>query len=107
MVICQIYDEIGCSLEESIGKETAVRFVAEGAKVVINGRDRSKLEAAALEIDPTGNNILVSVRDIALPETGTALVDATLSRFGKLDVLVNNAGVFNPKPLPGTYRSGL
>ncbi|NLS19617.1 SDR family oxidoreductase [Rhizobium sp. P40RR-XXII] len=81
-----------------IGKETAARFVAEGAKVVINGRDPAKLEAAAREIDLSGQNIAVSAGDIADPATGAALVDVTVSKFGKLDILVNNAGVFNPKP---------
>lgn len=81
-----------------IGKETAARFVAEGASVVINGRDQAKLEAAAREIDPTGQNIDISAGDIADPATGAALVDKAVSRFGRLDVLVNNAGVFNPKP---------
>ncbi|SCY88562.1 SDR family NAD(P)-dependent oxidoreductase [Rhizobium sp. NFACC06-2] len=81
-----------------IGKEAAARFVAEGAKVAINGRDLAKLEAAAKDIDPSGRNIVVSAGDIAKPETGAALVDAAVSAFGKLDVLVNNAGVFNPKP---------
>lgn len=81
-----------------IGKETAARFVAEGAKVAINGRDSAKLEAAATEIDPSGKNILVSAGDIARPETGAALVEAAVNGFGGLDVLVNNAGVFNPKP---------
>ncbi|WFU11854.1 SDR family NAD(P)-dependent oxidoreductase (plasmid) [Rhizobium sp. CB3090] len=81
-----------------IGKETAARFIAEGAKVAINGRDLAKLEAAAREIDASGKNVLVSAGDIANPATGAALVDAAVSRFGQLDVLVNNAGVFNPKP---------
>lgn len=81
-----------------IGKEAAARFLAEGAKVAINGRDLAKLEAAAKEIDPSGKNVIVSAGDIAKPETGAALVDAAVSGFGKLDVLVNNAGVFNPKP---------
>jgi NAD(P)-dependent dehydrogenase (short-subunit alcohol dehydrogenase family) len=81
-----------------IGKETAARFVAEGARVAINGRNLVKLEAAAREIDPGGRNVIVSAGDIATPATGAALVDAAVSRFGKLDVLVNNAGVFNPKP---------
>lgn len=81
-----------------IGKETAARFVAEGAKVVINGRDGAKLEAAAREIDPRGQTVITSVGDIAKPATGAALVDTAVSRFGKLDVLVNNAGVFNHKP---------
>ncbi|MBO9653410.1 MAG: SDR family oxidoreductase [Agrobacterium tumefaciens] len=81
-----------------IGKEAAARFLVEGAKVAINGRDLAKLEAAAKEIDPSGQNVVVSAGDIAKPETGTVLVDVAVSRFGKLDVLVNNAGVFNPKP---------
>ncbi len=81
-----------------IGREAAARFVAEGAKVVINGRDREKLAAAAKAIDASGSRVVVSAGDIARPETGAALVEAAVSRFGRLDVLVNNAGVFNPKP---------
>jgi len=81
-----------------IGKETAARFVAEGGSVAINGRDSAKLEAAAREIDPTGQRVVVSAGDIADPATGAALVEAAVARFGRLDVLVNNAGVFNPKP---------
>lgn len=81
-----------------IGKETAARFAAEGAKVVINGRDLAKLEAAARDIDPIGDNVIVCAGDIAQPATGTALVNLAVATFGKLDVLVNNAGVFNPKP---------
>jgi NAD(P)-dependent dehydrogenase (short-subunit alcohol dehydrogenase family) len=81
-----------------IGKEAAARFVAEGAKVAINGRDRAKLEAAAREIDPGGRNVVVSAGDIASPQTGAALIEAAVKHFGGLDILVNNAGVFNPKP---------
>lgn len=81
-----------------IGKEAAARFVAEGAFVVINGRELAKLEAAAREIDPSGQRVAVSAGDIADPATSAALVDRAVARFGGLDVLVNNAGVFNPKP---------
>ncbi|MGC9199196.1 MAG: SDR family NAD(P)-dependent oxidoreductase [Acidobacteriaceae bacterium] len=81
-----------------IGKETARRLVAEGAKVAINGRNQQKLEAAARQIDPSGQNVAILAGDIALPSTGQALVDLAVNRFGRLDILVNNAGVFNPKP---------
>src|ERR1700761_525302 len=81
-----------------IGKQTARQLVAEGAQVAINGRNKEKLEAAAREIDPSGNNIAISAGDIALPATGQALVDLAVERFGRLDILINNAGVFNPKP---------
>ncbi|XXY45920.1 SDR family NAD(P)-dependent oxidoreductase [Sorangium sp. So ce269] len=81
-----------------IGREAAARFVAEGASVALNGRDRFKLEATAREIDSSGTKVVVLAGDIADPATGAALVDLAVSSFGKLDVLVNNAGVFNPKP---------
>lgn len=81
-----------------MGKEVATRFVAEGGSVVINGRDAVKAEAAAREIDPTGTHIAVYVGDVSLPATGEALVKTALDRFGRLDVLFNNAGIFAPKP---------
>jgi len=81
-----------------IGKEVATRFVAEGGSVVINGRDVAKAESAAREIDPTGQRVAVQTGDIALPATGEALVKTALDRFGRLDVLFNNAGIFAPKP---------
>ena len=81
-----------------MGKEVATRFVAEGGSVVINGRNGPKAEAAAREIDPTGTRVAVYVGDVALPATGEALVKTALDRFGRLDVLFNNAGIFSPKP---------
>ena len=81
-----------------IGKEVAKRFLAEGGKVVIGGRDAAKLEAAAQEIDASGANVATLAGDIARPETGAALVELAERRFGGVDVLVNNAGVFRPKP---------
>jgi NAD(P)-dependent dehydrogenase (short-subunit alcohol dehydrogenase family) len=81
-----------------IGKEVARRFVAEGGRVVVNGRNAAKTEAASKEIDPSGERAVAHVGDIALPSTGRALVKAAVDRFGQLDVLFNNAGIFGPKP---------
>lgn len=81
-----------------IGKEAARRFVSEGGSVVINGRDAEKLANAAMEIDPTGRRVATHPGDIADPRTGKTLVEAATTRFGRLDVLFNNAGVFRPKP---------
>ena len=81
-----------------MGKEVAIRFVAEGGSVVINGRDAAKAAAAAHEIDPTGKRVAMHVGDVALPATGEAVVKTALDRFGRLDVLFNNAGIFAPKP---------
>src|SRR5258705_488602 len=81
-----------------IGKEVATRFVAEGESVVIIGRDAAKAEAAAKQIDVTGKRAIAHVGDISLLATGQAAVKAALDRFGRLDVLFNNAGIFGPKP---------
>lgn len=81
-----------------IGKEVARRFVAEGGFVVVNGRDAGKAEGAAKEIDPTGKRIAVHAGDISLPTTGDVLVQTAIDRFGRLDVLFNNAGLFKPVP---------
>src|SRR3984893_2726375 len=81
-----------------MGKEVATRFVAEGGSVVVNGRDAAKTEAAACQIDASGKRAVAYVGDVALPATGQALVKTTIDRFGRLDVLFNNAGIFAPKP---------
>jgi NAD(P)-dependent dehydrogenase (short-subunit alcohol dehydrogenase family) len=81
-----------------IGKELATRFVAEGGSTVIVGRDAAKAEATAKEIDATGKRVVAHAGDIALPATGEAVVKTAIDRFGRLDVLFNNAGIFGPKP---------
>jgi len=81
-----------------IGKATAAQLVAEGASVVIGGRDEEKLVAAAAEIDPTGQNVAYVAGDISRPSTSQQLVDLAESRFGGLDILLSNAGIFAPKP---------
>jgi len=81
-----------------MGKEVARRFVAEGGRVVVNGRNAAKTEAAAKGIDPTGKLAVAQIGDVASPATGEAAVKVALDRFGRLDVLFNNAGIFTPKP---------
>jgi NAD(P)-dependent dehydrogenase (short-subunit alcohol dehydrogenase family) len=81
-----------------IGKETAKRLVAEGASVVLSGKDEAKLHSAAKEIEAGADQVHVLAGDIAKPATGAALVERAEREFGGLDILVNNAGVFRPKP---------
>lgn len=81
-----------------IGKQTAIQLVAEGASVVINGRDETKLTSAAAEIDPTGQRVKIVPGDIGSPEVGKRLANQAEESFGGLDILVNNAGIFAPKP---------
>lgn len=81
-----------------IGKEVATRLVRAGAKVVIGGRDEAKLQRAAAEIDPTGASVRIFAGDIAAPATAAGLVNVATQAFGGVDILINNAGVFQPKP---------
>jgi NAD(P)-dependent dehydrogenase (short-subunit alcohol dehydrogenase family) len=80
-----------------IGREAAKTLVAEGAKVVINGRRAAKLEEAARDIDPTGRSVAILAGDISDVRTAAALADLAEERFGGVDILINNAGIFAPK----------
>jgi meso-butanediol dehydrogenase/(S,S)-butanediol dehydrogenase/diacetyl reductase len=83
-----------------IGAATAKRFLGEDAWVVLNGRNRNKLENTVAGLDAT--RFLLHDGDISDQKYAQALVDATVARFGGIDVLVNNAGVFAGGPLPKT-----
>ncbi|QWU16464.1 short chain dehydrogenase [Paenibacillus sophorae] len=81
-----------------IGKATAIELVKQGANVVINGRREEALAEAAREIDPTGEHVHSVAGDIADPETAGRVIAEGLARFGRIDTLINNAGVFLAKP---------
>jgi NAD(P)-dependent dehydrogenase (short-subunit alcohol dehydrogenase family) len=68
-----------------IGKEAAKVLIAEGAKVVINGRSLKKLEDTAQEIDPTREHIRCVAGDIGLAETRRRLVETAEMDFGGID----------------------
>ena len=81
-----------------IGLAAAKQLVEAGARVVINGRTESKLHKAAQEIDATGESVAVYAGDIAQVGVASGLVEYALSRYGRVDILINNAGVIAPKP---------
>lgn len=81
-----------------IGREVARRLVALGASVVIGGRDVQKLAQTARDIDPDGSKVRCFAGDIASTATSAALVELATQAFGGVDILINNAGVFRPKP---------
>ncbi len=75
-----------------IGRATAHAFAASGARVAICGRRPEPLEAVREELDRSGAECLAFPCDLREPQQVAALLDATLERFGAIDVLVNNAG---------------
>ncbi|SRR6266540_4003408 len=80
-----------------IGKATAVAFAAEGANVVLTSRNQDALDEVAKEITAAHPDVgvLAHAAHAAEPEQAGACVDAAIARFGRIDVLVNNAGT-NP-----------
>ena len=81
-----------------LGKASAKALGAEGANVVLNGRDESRLEAAAEEIrSEVSGHVIVHPGDITDPKAISALVDRTVSEFGGIDHVVTSAG--GPPPM--------
>jgi len=76
-----------------IGAAIAAALAEGGAAVVVAARDADRLERAAKDLAATGASIAAIVADVASREDCDRLVDATKQRFGRLDVLVNNAGI--------------
>lgn len=76
-----------------IGKACAQVFGENGSKVVITGRNQSKLDEASQELKAKGIEVLAVVADVALEEDNKKLIDQTIKEFGQIDVLINNAGI--------------
>lgn len=76
-----------------IGAATARRLAREGAAVALVARRRERLEQLADEIAILGGTALVVEADLTRPELAEEAVTQTLDRLGRLDVLVNNAGI--------------
>ncbi|WP_215764388.1 SDR family NAD(P)-dependent oxidoreductase [Gluconobacter sp. P1D12_c] len=74
-----------------IGHATALRFLDEGAHVILVDRDQEKLDEVMKSLDP--NKATASLTDISKPDEVQKLLGLTKQTFGTLDVLVNNAGV--------------
>ena len=84
-----------------IGRGIAELFVREGARVALMARRRDVLEGAAAELGQP-DRVLTVVGDVGDPNDAQRLVDATLSRFGRLDTLVANAGIHRVVPFLDT-----
>ena len=82
-----------------IGFETARLFVAEGAKVIITGRNRETLDAAAKVLGPNAIALVADVTDVAATE---AAIAKGVEKFGKLDIVFANAGIPGNTPVGKT-----
>lgn len=76
-----------------LGREIAVAAARDGANVVLGARTEANLEAAAAEIDPSGERVAWAVTDITDREQCRALATTAADRFGRVDALVNCAAL--------------
>jgi len=77
---------------QGIGRGLAVGLAREGAKVAINGRKMEKLETVAREIEERGGEVFPYPADLRDFEQVSAMMQRVKERFGRIDVLINNAG---------------
>lgn len=76
-----------------LGKSVALLLASEGASVIGTGRNEERLQAVAEEAKANGGEMSVFIADQSEPQQCEAAIEAAVSRYGKLDVLINNAGV--------------
>ena len=79
-----------------IGAATAIAFAKAGAKVVLAARSNADIERIAAQIRDAGGEAIAVASDVARYNDVAAVVEAATSTFGRLDIIVNNAGVIDP-----------
>ena len=82
-----------------IGEATALALARAGARVAIAARRRDRLDGVARRIADLRSESLVLQADVARPEEAESIVGRTVERWGRLDVLVNNAGMMLLSPI--------
>ncbi|HKW91268.1 MAG TPA: SDR family oxidoreductase [Methylomirabilota bacterium] len=75
-----------------IGRAAALMLAAEGAQVVVAGRRKPPLDEVVGEIARVGGRAVARACDVGRPTEGRALAEWTIAQYGRVDVLVNNAG---------------
>ena len=83
----------------NIGRATALMMAAEGANIVVNARsNRDEAEATAAAVEELGVKALPVLADVSQKDQVDAMIDAAISTFGRVDILVNNAAIRPHKP---------
>ncbi|GAB2554287.1 SDR family NAD(P)-dependent oxidoreductase [Kribbella endophytica] len=90
-----------------IGRAIAETFGACGADVVLVGRDLDRLTQAADQVNAAGGTAHPAVLDLATEDAAEDLIAASLARYGRIDVIVHNAGIFDFQPFDQTPAASL
>jgi 3-oxoacyl-[acyl-carrier protein] reductase len=81
---------------QGIGYAIALAFAREGANIVVTARSADRLRALAAEAESLGVDALAAPADIGVESEINAVAEAAISRFGAIDILVNNAAIIQP-----------
>lgn len=76
-----------------IGRAIALTLAADGADVVINDMVEETAKKTAAQVEALGRKALVTIGSVASAQDVEAMVDATLEKFGRVDIMINNAGI--------------
>ncbi len=82
---------------KGIGRACAYAFAEEGANVAVTGRTLDELEATAAQVGEIGTEALVCQSDFTDREQVAGIVPSVLDKFGRIDILVNNAAIIHPR----------
>ena len=82
-----------------MGRDSAKLFAAEGAKVVVCGRNEERAKAVVDDIKADGGEAIFVIVDMANLDEVPKIFDATMEEYGTIDILFNNAGVLSMSPL--------
>jgi NAD(P)-dependent dehydrogenase (short-subunit alcohol dehydrogenase family) len=82
---------------QGLGRALALAFAREGARVAINARSEDSIGPVAEEVEDAGAEVLALAADVSKSTDVERMVGETVERFGKIDVLVNNAGLLGPR----------
>ena len=83
-----------------IGSATAALLAKEGATVVLTGRNQARGDQIAQAITEAGGRAIFLRADVRVADDCRQVIEQTLERFGRIDVLFNNAGVYHPRTVP-------
>jgi len=79
-----------------IGRAIAKKFASEGAAVLLTARTKTEIDAVAEEIRKAGGRAEALVADVSSEKDCERIVDAAKTAFGRVQILVNNAGIYGP-----------